>query len=123
MTALVAPLDTIPEEIRRDVERRLGTPGLHLLQDALGPVWLVTLSPQPTGGHRLELEDAVLDGDQLVVYVRHIAPSPGAIVTQAFTYPHLLFRLTDRDLPAPIVLVRPEGLRFKVHRDTEGVFA
>ncbi len=47
----------------------------------------VFLGSIPTGGHAVEIGDIKRTGRKAVVTALHMKPGPGAMVTQAFTYP------------------------------------
>lgn len=68
-------------------------------------VYLVSLGEQPTGGYAVEVAEAGFSGGtEWIVDVRYQRPGPGAIVTQALTYPYLVFAV-PKGTPAKVRLV------------------
>lgn len=67
-------------------------------------VVLVTTGTRSTGGHRLELVEAVSDGTAVAVEVRHVAPGPGCLTTQQITRPALAISV-PRSAGDPLVTV------------------
>ncbi len=53
---------------------------------------------KPTGGYSLAVESARIEGDQVTVRLRLKEPLPGAMVTQALTYPYAVAVVRDVDL-------------------------
>lgn len=68
-------------------------------------VYVVTLGEQPTGGYAVEVAEAGFSaGTAWIVDVRYQRPGPGDIVTQALTYPYLVF-VVPKGIPAKVRLV------------------
>ncbi|SMC02509.1 PrcB C-terminal [Rubrobacter radiotolerans DSM 5868] len=53
---------------------------------------------RPTGGYDVEVRDAVLRGERVVLEVALIEPPEEAIVTQALTYPFTVVEISGTDL-------------------------
>ncbi|MDX9871529.1 MAG: protease complex subunit PrcB family protein [Clostridia bacterium] len=58
---------------------------------------LISAGEVPTAGYSITLLDAKIDNDILVVYAALVSPKAGEQVAQALTYPHILFRLPDKE--------------------------
>lgn len=60
----------------------------------------VFLGPKPTGGYGLDVRAASLEGGDLYLDVREVAPAPGSMVTQVLTSPWLVVRIPRGDVAA-----------------------
>lgn len=59
----------------------------------------VSLGTRATGGYSLTVEDARVEGGQLVLDARETAPPAGAILTQALTAPYEIVLVPRTTLP------------------------
>ncbi|MFC4076921.1 protease complex subunit PrcB family protein [Salinithrix halophila] len=48
---------------------------------------IIGLGERPTGGYRVDVENIIKRGEEIHVYAKEIAPTPGTMVTQAITHP------------------------------------
>lgn len=78
----------------------LGVPPVPSADLARETLVAIFLGPKPTGGYGLEVRAASLEGGDLYVDVRELAPAPGAMVTQALTSPWLLLRIPRGEVGA-----------------------
>lgn len=64
---------------------------------------LVSYGKKSTGGYKIFIENVIVSDDIITVTVRHSDPAPGAIVTQALTFPQDLVWIENLDLPIEYV--------------------
>ena len=62
---------------------------------------------RPTGGYSLRLENATREGTRIVLRIGERRPEPGAMVTQALTFPVIAVVIDDP--PPEIVVEGPPG--------------
>lgn len=68
-------------------------------------LYMVAMGEQRTGGYAVELAEAGFSGGtEWLIDVRYQRPGPGDIVTQALTYPYLVFAV-PKGIPAKVRLV------------------
>lgn len=79
---------------------RLNLPPLPNVNFPQETVLAVFLATKPTGGYGLEVEDVTLDGNDIYVELRELAPGVGAITTQALTTPWIMIRVLRGDIGA-----------------------
>jgi len=77
-------------------------------------VLAVALGTRPTGGHRVDIVGAAVEGRSLVVRVAEVSPAPGVMVTQGVTAPFHFAALPRSEAAVRFVDVtearrRPEG--------------
>ncbi len=64
---------------------------------------------RPTGGYRVEVSEAVREGEVWVVDARVISPDPGSVVTMAMTNPSTLVRFPSLHGPITVRLTEAPG--------------
>lgn len=62
-------------------------------------VLVYSLGSRNTGGFSVSISKVVQENDKVIVYYQERKPTPGFIVTQAFTKPFVVFTLPKSDLP------------------------
>lgn len=90
---------------------------------------LIWAGEMPTAGYSLNITDAKMDNDILVVYAALTSPKPDEAAAQVLTYPHILFRLPDEeaamvrvDLDMGSVAVVPPDSNPAEAKPVQGVF-
>ncbi len=58
-------------------------------------IFLIAAGEKNTGGYSIKVLEEKLDGEDLTLVYKILAPGPDDIVTQAITYPHLLIKVTE----------------------------
>lgn len=79
---------------------RLNLPPLPQVNFPQETVLAVFLETKPTGGYGLDIQDVTLDGNDIYVGLRELAPAAGAITTQALTTPWIMVRVLRGDVNA-----------------------
>ncbi len=72
--------------------------GVQIPDSGRGVYMISYWGEKPTGGYSLAVESARIEGDQVTVRLRLKEPPPGAMVTQALTYPYAAAVVRDVDL-------------------------
>ena len=60
-------------------------------------VVFLLMGPRPTGGYSIDLRDVILEGDVLKVLADLREPGPKEMLTQAFTAPHVVLVIPNRE--------------------------
>lgn len=83
-------VEDAPAAIREWVEENYQKRGHDYRFTAEGAFFLVAWGERPTGGHRVTIDEIKRGAEGLEVRATLHAPPPGAVVTQALTYPYAL---------------------------------
>ncbi|MDQ7793791.1 MAG: protease complex subunit PrcB family protein [bacterium] len=98
--------------------------GVYVRDDGGFRYVLVAMGERPTGGYRVDLNDAMEAEDYVLLEVVYRAPGPGDMVTQALTYPYLLLRVkTEKDIRVNRLNERGEPSGLPLHEDGSAVEA
>ncbi|MBW3660482.1 MAG: protease complex subunit PrcB family protein [Gemmatimonadetes bacterium] len=62
-----------------------------------------TAGQKPTGGHAIDIEGVLANGDGVWVSVRKTTPGEGCVVTQALTAPAVVVKAPKRDGPVKFI--------------------
>lgn len=57
---------------------------------------ILNMGEKSTGGYAISVENVVETADKIIVTVKEITPKPGAMVTQAITYPYAVVRINSK---------------------------
>ncbi|GAA0382586.1 protease complex subunit PrcB family protein [Bacillus horti] len=101
-----------PEVVQKELERITHTGGEKIVSDEGSTYIILGLGERRTGGYAIEVVDITEQAGPvnsfILVKAKEIKPAPDAFVTQAFTYPTLVYRIPYTTLP-----IRIEWVRFK----------
>jgi hypothetical protein len=57
---------------------------------------ILNMGEKNTGGYKIAVEKVEETADKIIVTVKDINPEPGAMVTQAFTYPYTVVKINSK---------------------------
>ncbi|HHV08476.1 MAG TPA: protease complex subunit PrcB family protein [Firmicutes bacterium] len=93
-----------PKEVTSLLDYSIGTELAQSITFGDRTYLIVTRGSQPTGGYGVNIEQVTETDEEVVVKVGYQDPAPGAIVTQAITYPYCIAMIRKTTKP-----VRFEG--------------
>ncbi|OEH86428.1 hypothetical protein BHU72_13500 [Desulfuribacillus stibiiarsenatis] len=81
---------------------------------------LITDGMRPTGGFSVEVQEAIVQGENLEVRIKTIEPKEGQMVTEAITHPYDLVIVENTTLPLEYVSVDNPNQYFMRVMDSQG---
>ncbi len=85
--------EDVSKEIQEWVEANRIEEGTYRFEES--NLYLITAGEKPTGGFSLEIVDEALENGTLTVIYKLNRPGPDDMVTQALTYPTVLFEVQE----------------------------
>lgn len=102
------PVEDLPEPAAVWFSGHYRTKGAYLYQHPNYVYLMIAAGEKPTGGHKIEVKDINLEDFPRVITVAFVPPAPGAVVTQAITYPSLIISI-ETDMIADYLVRTVDG--------------
>lgn len=59
---------------------------------------ILNMGEKPTGGYSINVKEAIEDDTKITLILKETSPAPGAMVTQALTYPFAVVKVNSRKI-------------------------